>query len=245
MKKFFTRGLVAVLPLALTGAVIWLVLGFLYNNVGVPIGDTLKVAMNRGLGWQPNIPEHEWFFQWGAPFIGFAVGIVLIFIIGCFIATFFGRKLFHWYEALLKRLPIVRTVYPYARQFTDFFFSSEKKMDFKTAVAVPYPTPTTYAIGFVTGEGMKALDETVKKHLVCVFVPAAPTPFSGFVLYVPREDVIPLPLTVEEAMRIIISAGVLHPAHQAIGPATPLEAPGAHPAMPENIARALEGKRKP
>ncbi len=247
MKRFFTKGLIAILPLAVTGAVLYLVLGFLYNNVGVPIGDTLKWAAVRFLGWNSVVPEegHAWFFHWGAPFMGFAVGIVVTFVMGFFIATFFGKKLFQWFEIILKKLPVVRTVYPYAKQFTDFFFSGdEKKMDFKTAVAVPFPTHGLYSIGFVTAEGMRTLNEATGKHLICVFVPTAPTPFSGFVVYVPREDMIPLPLSVEEAMRIIISAGVLHPAHQLVTASAISMQPG-HPAMPEGLARALAEKDKP
>ncbi|HXX92229.1 MAG TPA: DUF502 domain-containing protein, partial [Planctomycetota bacterium] len=109
MKKFFTRGFAAILPLALTGAVLYLVLGFLYNNVGVPIGEFLKWSGSRFLGWDPTAPEHSWFYHWGAPFIGFAVGILITFIVGFFIATFLGRKLFQWFEVFLKKLPVIRT----------------------------------------------------------------------------------------------------------------------------------------
>src|SRR2546426_2375292 len=130
MKKFFTLGFAAILPLALTGAVLYLVLGFLYNNVGVPIGEALKWSTARFLNWSPVDSVHAWFFNWGAPFLGFAVGILLTFVMGFFIATFFGKKLFQWFEIVLKKLLVVRTVYPYAKQFSDFFFSSEKKMDF-------------------------------------------------------------------------------------------------------------------
>ena len=246
MKKFFTKGLIAILPLALTGSVLYLVLGFLYSNVGVPVGEALKWVTARFLGWSPANPEVEWFFRWGAPFLGFAVGILVTFVMGFFIATFFGKKLFQWFEIVLKKLPVIRTVYPYAKQFTDFFFSGDDpKMNFKTAVAVPYPTATTYSIGFVTAEGMKALNEALQKHLVCVFIPAAPTPISGFVIYVPREDVIPLPLSVDEAMRIIISAGVLHPPHQAVGPGTLSMTPGGHPPIPEDLGKALADQTKP
>src|ERR1041384_7759963 len=154
MKKFFTKGLIAILPLALTGAVLYLVLGFLFNNVGKPIGEALQWSSIKFLNWNSANPEHGWFFRWGAPFLGFAAAILLTFLMGFVIATFFGKKLYQWFEVVLKKLPVVRTVYPYAKQFTDFFFSGDdKKMDFKTAVAVPYPTPTSYAIGFVTTEG--------------------------------------------------------------------------------------------
>jgi uncharacterized membrane protein len=240
MRRFFAKGLFAVLPIVLTAAVLYLVVGFLYNNVGVPIGETVKWVVARLFGEDPRAPsEHwSWLFRWGAPVLGFCVAIVLTFITGFFVATFFGRKLYQWFEAILKRVPLIGTIYPYARQFTDFFFGDEKKQDFKTAVAVPFPMRGTYSIGFVTSEGMKALNEATQKHLVCVFVPAAPTPFSGFVIYVPREDLVPLPVSVDEAMRIIISAGVIHPSHQAVGPATQIMVP-AHAAIPEELAKAL------
>jgi uncharacterized membrane protein len=110
-------------------------------------------------------------------------------------------------------------------------------MEFKLPVAIPFPTQGMYSIAFVTGDGMRALDETLKKHLVCVFVPTSPTPFTGYVVYVPREDVIPLPLNVEEAMRIIISAGVIHPGHQKVS-ALDIPGVGARP-IPEALAKQL------
>ena len=221
MKRFFAKGLFAVLPIILTSVVLYLVVGFLYNNVGVPIGDALRWALRRFAGDWAGAQRESWFFNQGAPLLGFATGIILILVFGFFIATFFGKTLYGWLETILKRIPIVSTIYPYARQFADFFFSDEKKRDFKSAVAVPFPTRGIYAIGFVTAEGMKTLNEATGKKLACVFVPNSPTPFSGFVVYVPREDLIPLPLSVEEAMRIIITAGVIHPSHQQVGPALP------------------------
>jgi len=219
MKRFFLKGLFAILPIVLTAAVVYLVIGFLYNNVGVPIGEALKWGVIRFASEDPRSPSPQWawLFRWGAPVVVFCAAILLTLIAGFFLATFFGRKLYRWYEAILKRVPLIGAIYPYARQFTDFFFGDEKKQDFKTAVAIPFPAPGQYSIGFVTSQGMKALNEATKKELVCVFVPAAPTPFSGFVVYTAKEDLIPLPLSVDEAMRIIISAGVIIPEHQSIG----------------------------
>ena len=239
MKRFFFRGLFAVLPLALTAFVVWFVFGFLYGHIGVPLGEALKWAMERFAGWTPAQEEHAWFFRWGAPFLGFAVGIVVTLVAGFFLATFFGKKLWQFFERFLKKLPVVGTIYPYARQFTEFFLSEdEKKMEFKLPVAVPYPHAGMYSIAFVTSDGMKALNEALKKHLVSVFIPTAPTCVTGHVAYLPREDVIPLPLTVEEAMRIIISAGVIHPGHQKV---SPMDIPGASAArpIPESLAKGL------
>jgi uncharacterized membrane protein len=237
MKKFFTKGLVALLPLVLTAAVLYLVAGFLYGNVGVPIGEALK----KGVEWLSPVSagalRDTWVFRVGAPIVGFCLAILLTLVAGFFVATFLGKKLLELFEAVVRRIPVIGAIYPYARQFTDFFLGANKKMEFKNAVAVPFPTQGMYSIGFVTGEGMKALNEATKKHMICVFVPTAPTPFSGFVVYVAREDVIPLPLSTEEAMRIIISAGVLHPGHQQVGP---LGAPGAaHFPVPEDLLKGL------
>ena len=220
MKRFFLKGLFAILPIVLTAAVLYLVIGFLYNNVGVPIGEALKWGVVRSTGEDPQNPSQHWawLFRWGAPVVGFCAAILLTLIAGFFLATFFGRKLYRWYEAVLKRVPLIGAIYPYARQFTDFFFGEEKKQDFKTAVAVPFPAKGQFSIGFVTSQGMKALNEAAGKEMVSVFVPCSPTPFSGFVVYVAKEDLVPLPLSVDEAMRIIISAGVIHPDHQAVGP---------------------------
>ena len=235
MKKFFVRGFAVLFPLVVTAIVVGFVASFLYNNVGVPIGDAMKWGVEKFAGEDH---RESWFFRQGAPLLGFALAILLTLAAGFFIATFIGKKLHGLFERLLRKLPVVGTIYPYARQFTDFLFSADdqKRMDFKHAVAVPFPAYGIYSIGFVTGEGMKALNEVTKKHLLCIYVPTAPTPFSGFVIYVAREDVIPLPISTEEAMRIIISAGVLHPAHQQVA-ALPLGAP--HPAVPEALARAL------
>lgn len=244
MKRFFTKGLIAILPLALTATVLYIAVTFLYNNVGVPIGEVLKWSVERIGGEAAQAHRQSWFFNQGAPLLGFAAAILLTFVAGFLVATFFGRKLYGWFEAVVKRMPIVGVVYPYARQFADFFFSEEKKADFKTAVAVPYPMRGLYAIGFVTSEGMKTLNEATGKHLVSVFVPASPAPVSGFVFYVPREDLIPLPISVDEAMRIIITAGVIHPAHQSVvsGPSG-LGPP--HPGIPEGMVRSLTGGAEP
>jgi uncharacterized membrane protein len=241
MKRFFLRGFAVLFPLVVTAILVGFVASFLHGNVGVPIGEAIKWGVEKFAGEDH---RESWFFRQGAPLLGFALAILLTLAAGFFIATFIGKKLHGLFERLLRKLPVVGTIYPYARQFTDFLFSADdqKRMDFKHAVAVPFPAYGIYSIGFVTGEGMKALDEATKKHMLCVFVPTAPTPFSGFVIYVAREDVVPLPLTTEEAMRIIISAGVLHPAHQQVA-ALPPGMP--HPAVPEELLRKESGIRNP
>lgn len=230
MKKFFTRGLIALLPLILTIVILYLAAGFLYKNVGTPIGEGLKWIAQKGFGLSPAGPLPDgtpapsgpwsWFFSWGAPVAGFCVAALLTILIGFVAATLVGNRVYRYFESLLSRLPIVKTVYPYARQFTDFLFSesARKPENFRFVVAVPFPARGLYAIGFLTGEGLRILNEVSGRSLVSVFVPTSPAPFGGFVLYVPREEVVPMPLSIEEAMRILISAGVIHPDHQRVPP---------------------------
>lgn len=238
----------ALLPLVLTAVVIYFAVGFLYNNIGVPIGEGLKWAAEKWAGLHPpeRLPdgrtdpayEWAWFFRWGAPFLGFAVAILLTLGVGFLGATFVGNRVYQIFERTLSKVPVIKFIYPYARQFTDFFFSADERKTayFKQAVAVPFPTQGIYSIGFVTGGGIPALDEARGKRMVCVFVPTSPTPFTGYVTYVPEEEVIPLPISTEEAMRILISAGVIHPSEPGPAgvpaPARALPAAGPPPASP-------------
>ena len=239
MKRFFARGLAALLPLVLTIAVFYWVFNLLYSTIGIPLGDLLY----RVLHGSP--PPEE--LPWNFPTIGFIVGLFLVLLIGAFVSIFLGRWLLRLIERILKQLPIIRVVYPYAKQLTEFFVSAgdDKKMEFKSTVAVPFPIKGQYSIGFVTSEGLKHLNEAVGKHLLCVFVPMAPTPFTGFVVYVPREDVLPLPISVNEALRLFISAGVLTPEHQtvSIGEVMP-GAPGPIP-TPNEKGPGLDKKPPP
>ncbi|MBI2932036.1 MAG: DUF502 domain-containing protein [Planctomycetes bacterium] len=216
MKGLFARGLIALLPMAVTILVIYFVISFLYTYVGMPLGDTMRWGLARITGQSPEeLMRISWFYRSGAPFLGLLLGIVIVFFVGAAVATFFGKKLLQLFERLLARTPVIGVIYPYAKQFTEFF-SPGKKPEFKNAVAIPFPCYGVYSIGFITGEGLRHLNEAARKPMVTVFVPTAPTPFTGFVCWVPREDVVPLPITADEALRIIISCGVLTPAHQAV-----------------------------
>lgn len=213
MQTFFKRGLAALLPVLLTVMIFYFVISFLFSTVGVPLGDTLYwLLLQSGLMTsEPGTPTPPYF-----PTIGFVTALLLTFVLGFFAAGFIGRKMIKLFDYLLGHVPMIRVVYPYAKQFTNFLLPAQeqKKLEFKNAVAVPFPSPGIYSIGFITSEGLRSIDDAVGKHLVSVFIPAAPTPFSGFVLFVPREDVIPLPISGDEAIRLILSVGVLTPPHQ-------------------------------
>jgi uncharacterized membrane protein len=251
VKSLFKKGLLALLPAVVTIFIVYLVVITLRDYVAIPLGEALKLLIihveDRNADYYTTGDGAKSFygtvFKY-APWIGLVVGFVLTFFIGALVATLFGKKIWKAVENLLIRLPVVNAIYPYAKQFTDFFSPGEGRPQFKNAVAFPFPAPGLWSIGFMTSDGMRHMNDATHKHLVCVFVPTAPTPFTGYVVFIPREDIIPLPITVDEALALIISCGVVMPQHQAITvthlmkrPAEVMAAQAAQPA-PADAAKS-------
>jgi uncharacterized membrane protein len=111
------------------------------------------------------------------------------------------------------RVPVVRAIYPAVKQITDFVLADRKEhFHANRVVAVQPHAGGIWSIGLVTGGGIRTLSERLDEEMITVFVPSSPTAFSGYVLVVPRSGVVELPLTVEEAMRLLLSGGVIEPA---------------------------------
>lgn len=142
--------------------------------------------------------------------VGFLIAIIVVYFVGFFLASFIGRTSLKFVENTLGRMPLVRAIYPNIKQVTDFLFG-EQKLEFSGVVAVPYPRTGIWSVGLLTGPSMKQLEESVSEELVTVFIPSSPTPVTGYTITVPRRDVIELPFSIDEALRFIISAGVIKP----------------------------------
>ena len=124
----------------------------------------------------------------GLDLIGLFVAVVLIYFIGLMITSFIGRRLYAKGEELIDRLPIVRRVYPSVKQVTDFFFGPKQaQMHFSNVVAVEYPRKGLWSVGLVTGETMRDIQDKMGEECLTVFIPSSPTPFTGYVITVPRE----------------------------------------------------------
>ncbi|MEZ5987700.1 MAG: DUF502 domain-containing protein [Planctomycetota bacterium] len=145
------------------------------------------------------------------PVVGLLIGLVGIFVIGFYLRLGFGRLLFSWGERLLASFPFIKTIYPYAKKIVEFFFSERTVKEFRSVVAVPYPSQGLFTIGFVTSAGLASLDCATDGDFVSVFLPSSPTPMTGYVVFVPREEVVPLNLTFDQAMALIISGGAIVP----------------------------------
>lgn len=142
--------------------------------------------------------------------VGFLVAIIVVYFVGRFLASFIGRTTWRIVERTLGNVPLVRAIYPNIKQVTDFLFG-EHKLEFSGVVAVPYPRVGIWSVGFLTGSPMEALSKATEDELVTVFVPSSPTPMTGYTMTVPRRDVIELALSIDEALRFTISAGVIKP----------------------------------
>lgn len=160
------------------------------------------------------------FAKWKLHIVGFLIAIILVYFVGFFLASFLGRTSWRAAEGLLHRIPLIRAIYPNVKQVTDFLLT-ERSVEFSGVVAVQYPRKGIWAVGLRTGGPMKQVQEQVSDDLVTVFIPSSPTPVTGYVIQVPREDVIELNMTIDEGLRFTISGGVIKP--EGVFPAPPLE----------------------
>jgi uncharacterized membrane protein len=143
---------------------------------------------------------------------GFLIAVVGVCILGALLASYVGRSLWRMTENFIMNTPLLRRVYPYVKQITDFLLTQEEqKKLFSRVVAVEYPRKGIWSVGFVTGSGLNKVVSAVRKEFVTVIIPTSPTPFTGFVITVPKRQTIDLDMTIEEALRFIVSGGVITP----------------------------------
>ena len=143
---------------------------------------------------------------WGLEIL---ISIAIITIVGYLSLSFIGRKFLQFINDLFKRIPILRTIYGAVGQMTQSFAQNKNKK--KSVVLVEYPKKGTWAVGFATKENSGEMKKKTNKNLVNVFVPTTPNPTSGFLLMYPKEDIIYLNISFEEASKFIVSAGTSNP----------------------------------
>jgi uncharacterized membrane protein len=156
-----------------------------------------------------------WSDNWWLNLTGFFVAILLIYMAGLLLSNFFGRSLYHRVERLIAAIPGFKQVYPHVKQVVDLVMG-EKKMAFSKVVLVEYPSAGIWTLGFLTGDSLRAIDLPAGGRVSSVFIPTSPTPFTGFTINVRSEKVIVVDVSVEEALRFVITAGVLTPETAAI-----------------------------
>ena len=150
------------------------------------------------------------YLPYSIPGLEIIISIIVITVIGWLSLSFLGKKLVKFVNDIFKKIPFLRTVYSAIGQMTQSFAQSRKSKK-KSVVLVEYPRKGSWAVGFATRENSGEITDKLKKNLINVFVPTTPNPTSGFLLMYPKEDVIYLDLTFEEASKFIVSAGTSNP----------------------------------
>ncbi len=178
----------------------------------IPIGITIYLTLflisvsSKILPKEIN-PNH--YLPYDIPGVEIVTAIFLITLIGWLSLSFLGKKLLNLFNNILKKIPILRTIYSAIGQMTETFTKSDSNK--KNVVLVEYPRKGSWAVGFATKDNSGEISKKTDKKLVNVFVPTTPNPTSGFLLMFPKEDVIYLDLTFEEASKFIVSAGTSNP----------------------------------
>ncbi|MGH9381552.1 MAG: DUF502 domain-containing protein [Thermoanaerobaculia bacterium] len=194
LKRFFLTGLVILVPVTLTLFILRAIFNYM-DGIFAPV-------VNRFV--------QLWFPIDHVPGLGLVMTLLVVLLLGWLSTRVAGRRLIRAMEAALGRVPIAGSVYGAAKGVLEAI-SAEKGEAFKRVVLVEYPKSNVFAIAFVTGSARwPRVDERLEDALL-VFLPTTPNPTSGFLLLVPRSEAIPLPIPVEEGIRMVISGGVLTP----------------------------------
>ncbi|MEW6009289.1 MAG: DUF502 domain-containing protein [Candidatus Omnitrophota bacterium] len=193
LRRYFLTGLAVLLPIVLTGYIIFAVFNFADNLLGKHINRYLSI-----------------FFGFYIPGLGLLITALIIIVVGFFSSNFLGKRLLPFFENILLRIPLVHQIYPSTKKIISFFFSAKKQL-FKQVVLVEYPRKGIWSLAFITNEGTPEVEKKLDKEMLNIFIPGTPGPLTGYFMFVPKEDVIFLDISVEDALKLFISGGVLNP----------------------------------
>ena len=178
----------------------------------IPIGVTVYLTIflvSISSKILPNEINPNHYLPYNIPGLEIIISVILITLIGWLSLSFIGKRLLNLFNNILKRIPILRTIYSALGQMTETFTNTDKEK--KNVVLVEYPRKGSWAVGFATKENSGEISDKTKRNLINVFVPTTPNPTSGFLLMFPKEEVIYLDFTFEEASKFIVSAGTSNP----------------------------------
>lgn len=193
IRRYFITGLLIILPIFITIYLMYAIFAFVDGIWGKLINFYLRKYMGFTI-----------------PGLGFILGIATIIIVGFFATNFFGKKLFIIFENWFLKLPLIRQIYGPAKQIIDSFTSKDKPA-FKKVVLVEYPSKGIWSVGFITNEGFKEAEEKISQEMMHVFIATTPSPFTGFLILVPKRDIKFLDISVEQGVKLIVSGGIIKP----------------------------------
>jgi uncharacterized membrane protein len=217
-RGWFFTGLLVTAPVLLTVYITWAAIELIDGQVSALIPGVKGSAFG-------NVPG-----------VGLVIGIVLIMLIGAIAAGFLGRWVIRLGEAVLNQMPVVRSIYGATKQILETVISTQSDA-FREVVLVEYPRRGLWVIGFVTGSTKGETARRLNGNNVNVFIPTTPNPTSGFLLFCPKKDLVYMDMSVENAVKLVVSGGIITPPDKAAQPATP--------ASPQAPAKKAVGKKAP
>ncbi len=218
LRRYFVTGVLIFAPIGVTiWAIVWIVQKL--DNVLLP---HLLNLVFPGLEAPPRLP-----------FVGAIFTLLVILLLGVIARHFFGAELVRAGERILSRVPVARSIYGGVKQLTEAIFLSQSKSTFRRVVLIEYPRREMWVVAFTTGTTRGIVSAALDEPMVNCFVPTTPNPTSGFFLMLPERDVRPVDISVEDAFKLVMSGGLVHPPGTPSAPDEPLRvAPG-----PGEIAR--------
>ncbi|PKO83370.1 MAG: hypothetical protein CVU17_08300 [Betaproteobacteria bacterium HGW-Betaproteobacteria-11] len=194
MKKYFITGLLIWVPLAIT---VWVL-------------TAIVRAMDQSLLLLPQSLQPEKLFGVYVPGIGAVLTLLVVFLTGLVTANIVGQRLLRFWEAVLARIPVVKSIYYSVKQVSDTLFSGNGEA-FRKVLLVRYPHPEAWAVAFQTSNPARDVADMLPDEHVGVFIPTTPSPVNGFFFFVKRSEVIELDMSVDDALKYIVSMGVVAP----------------------------------
>lgn len=194
LKKYFITGLLIWVPLAITAWVLSLIVR----------------SMDQSLLLLPQAIHPEHLLGMYIPGLGALLTLLVVFVTGLVTTNIVGQKLVRFWEGVLARIPVVKSIYYSVKQVSDTLFSGSG-VAFRKVLLVRYPHPEAWAVAFQTGHPARDVADMLPEEHVGVFIPTTPSPVNGFFFFVRRKDVIELDMNVDEALKYIVSMGVVAP----------------------------------
>lgn len=194
LKKYLLAGLVVWLPLLITIGVLRFIIDLL----------------DKTLALIPEAYQPEHLLGLHIPGLGVILSLILLVSTGIFATNFFGQRLVIWGESILSRIPLVRSIYNAVKQVMNAVLSTNSEA-FRKVLLIEYPRKDVWTIGFQTGSVNAEINDKVNEEMVSLFIPTTPNPTSGFLMMYPKKDTIELSMSIDEALKFIISLGVMQP----------------------------------
>ena len=217
-RRYLVAGLLIWAPLAATIFIFSLLIGMAGRLLALLPG--------------PYEPRNWTFWpEWSGPIpdlVGAFLAVLILLITGFLGANLLGRRLVAMYERILDRIPLVRSVYGSVKHFAEIVFS-ENGSSFKKVLLIEYPRAGLYSLCFLTSENPREVQRRTSEDVVTVFLPTTPNPTSGFMLFVPRKDIVELDMPIDDALKMIISLGVVVPKGSPVHPDHALAEPRGKP----------------